>query len=74
MASVPTVPEAQRPSVAMLEWVDPIFMGGHWTPQLVEMAGGRHPMNPCKQVKGLGATPRSAGCGLAAGLSRLHRR
>lgn len=52
VASVPEASPAQRPSVAMLEWVDPIFMGGHWTPQLVEMAGGRHPMNPCKRVGG----------------------
>lgn len=36
------------PSVAFLEWVAPIFVGGHWTPQLIEMAGGRHPLNPCK--------------------------
>jgi iron complex transport system substrate-binding protein len=33
--------------VAFLEWTDPIFVGGHWTPQLIEMAGGLHPLNPC---------------------------
>ena len=26
--------------VAMLEWLDPIFVGGHWVPQLIEYAGG----------------------------------
>ena len=36
------------PSVAFLEWVAPIFVGGHWTPQLIHMAGGRHPLNPPK--------------------------
>lgn len=34
------------PSVAFLEWTAPIFAGGHWTPQLIERAGGRHPLNP----------------------------
>ena len=31
---------APRPRVAALEWLDPIFVAGHWTPQLIEMAGG----------------------------------
>lgn len=31
---------ARRPRVAALEWFDPVFVAGHWTPQLVEMAGG----------------------------------
>src|SRR5436190_4178628 len=31
---------AARPRVACLEWLDPVFLAGHWTPQLVEMAGG----------------------------------
>ena len=31
---------AERPSVACLEWFDPVFVAGHWTPQLVELAGG----------------------------------
>jgi iron complex transport system substrate-binding protein len=31
---------AARPRVACLEWLDPVFIAGHWTPQLVEMAGG----------------------------------
>jgi iron complex transport system substrate-binding protein len=26
--------------VAALEWLDPVFVAGHWTPQLIEMAGG----------------------------------
>jgi ABC-type Fe3+-hydroxamate transport system substrate-binding protein len=33
-------------AVAFLEWTDPIFVGGHWTPQLIERAGGSHPLNP----------------------------
>lgn len=31
---------APRPRVAALEWLDPIFVGGHWVPQVIEMAGG----------------------------------
>ncbi len=29
-----------RPRVAALEWLDPVFLAGHWTPQLIELAGG----------------------------------
>jgi iron complex transport system substrate-binding protein len=29
-----------RPRVACIEWLDPIFPGGHWVPQQVEHAGG----------------------------------
>ena len=29
-----------RPRVAFLEWVDPLFSGGHWNPELVSLAGG----------------------------------
>jgi iron complex transport system substrate-binding protein len=29
-----------RPLVAAIEWFDPVFVAGHWTPQLIEMAGG----------------------------------
>jgi iron complex transport system substrate-binding protein len=31
---------ARRPAVAALEWLDPPFAAGHWTPQLIEYAGG----------------------------------
>jgi iron complex transport system substrate-binding protein len=30
----------RRPRVAAIEWFDPVFVAGHWTPQLIEMAGG----------------------------------
>jgi iron complex transport system substrate-binding protein len=30
----------KRPRVAALEWLDPPFAAGHWTPQLIEYAGG----------------------------------
>jgi iron complex transport system substrate-binding protein len=31
---------AEPVPVAALEWLDPPFAAGHWTPQLIEMAGG----------------------------------
>jgi iron complex transport system substrate-binding protein len=34
------VRDAPRPRVAALEWLDPVFVAGHWTPQLIDMAGG----------------------------------
>ncbi|HEX6461162.1 MAG TPA: ABC transporter substrate-binding protein [Thermoleophilaceae bacterium] len=30
----------RRPSVLALEWLDPPFIGGHWVPQMIELAGG----------------------------------
>lgn len=30
----------ERPSVMLLEWIDPPFCAGHWSPELVELAGG----------------------------------
>jgi iron complex transport system substrate-binding protein len=31
----------QKPSTLVLEWTDPPMSGGHWTPGLVELAGGK---------------------------------
>jgi iron complex transport system substrate-binding protein len=31
---------AEPVRVAALEWLDPIYVAGHWTPQLIEYAGG----------------------------------
>jgi iron complex transport system substrate-binding protein len=30
----------RHPRVAAIEWFDPVFVAGHWTPQLIDMAGG----------------------------------
>jgi len=30
----------QRPRVLHLEWVEPLMCGGHWIPEMVELAGG----------------------------------
>lgn len=43
-----------RPRVAALEWLDPVFVAGHWTPQLIEIAGGEDvlgmPGEPSEQM------------------------
>jgi iron complex transport system substrate-binding protein len=31
---------ADRPRVLALEWLDPPFVGGHWVPEMIEIAGG----------------------------------
>jgi iron complex transport system substrate-binding protein len=41
-----------RPRVVALEWLDPVFVAGHWTPQLIDFAGGEdllgHPGEPSR--------------------------
>jgi len=32
--------DAPRRRVFFLEWIDPIFCGGHWVPEMIELAGG----------------------------------
>ncbi len=43
-----------RPKVVAVEWLDPVFIAGHWTPQLIELAGGSDilglPGEPSEQV------------------------
>ncbi|MHB8572540.1 MAG: cobalamin-binding protein [Candidatus Dormibacteria bacterium] len=33
-------PGRDRPRVACIEWFDPLMAGGHWVPEMVELAGG----------------------------------
>ena len=44
-----TISLRRRPRVALLEWLDPPFSCGHWSPELVRLAGG---------VEGLGREGR----------------
>ena len=32
----------ERPRVAVLDWLDPVMVAGHWIPEMVEMAGGEY--------------------------------
>ena len=40
---------APRPRVIALEWLDPAFVGGHWIPEMVELAGGEDVAGPAGQ-------------------------
>jgi len=57
------------PNVAFLEWTDPLFIGGHWTPQLIERAGARHPMNPTQGLPDSGAAAGPQAAARVAGKS-----
>ena len=35
-----TIPLASKPRVALLDWLDPLFDGGHWSPEIIDLAGG----------------------------------
>ena len=37
-------------NITFIEWSDPIYLGGHWTPQLIELAGGSHPLKPSSEM------------------------
>ena len=43
----------RRPRVVALEWLDPVYVAGHWTPQLISLAGG-------EDVLGLAGGPSRA--------------
>lgn len=32
-------------NIAFVEWPDPIYVGGHWTPEIIRMAGARQGVN-----------------------------
>jgi len=33
---------AMRPTVAAIEWLEPLMAGGNWVPELIKLAGGRN--------------------------------
>jgi iron complex transport system substrate-binding protein len=36
--------ERERPRVVCLEWLDPFYLGGHWVPEMIAVAGGLDPL------------------------------
>lgn len=62
-------PFADPPRVLFLEWTDPPFVAGHWTAQLVERAGGAHPLNPTAPLPRSGDGAGAQGAHRAAGRS-----
>jgi iron complex transport system substrate-binding protein len=71
-----------RPSVMLIEWVDPLFCSGHWTPELIDWAGGRDPVGrrgePSREISAqelIDADPEIllvACCGLDAARSKAE--
>ncbi|WP_269801878.1 TroA family protein [Thermus sediminis] len=41
LAALPP-PPSPRPRVVFLEWLDPPYLGGHWVPEVVALAGGAY--------------------------------
>jgi len=39
-----------RPRVVMLEWLDPLFSAGHWSPELIRLAGGEEVLGEAGQL------------------------
>ena len=58
-------PYDEGASCAFVEWTSPLFIAGHWTPQLIERAGARSPLNP--------TTPHPSS-GTASGMQQGDRR
>lgn len=63
-------PYTEGPRVGFLEWTEPLFVGGHWTPQLIERAGGRHLLNPTVAEEDSGAAAGPQAWARRAGASR----
>lgn len=32
---------SERPRVALLEWLQPFYVGGHWVPEMIDLSGGK---------------------------------
>ncbi len=48
-------PYDDGPVCGFMEWTDPIYVAGHWTVQLIERAGARHPLNEAVRKPDAGA-------------------
>ena len=42
-------PSARRPRVAFLEWLEPIYVGGHWVPEMIRSAGGEDALGSARK-------------------------
>lgn len=38
-----------RPRLVLLEWIDPLMVGGHWNPELIALAGAEDPLGKAGQ-------------------------
>jgi iron complex transport system substrate-binding protein len=44
IAKVVQMTKPQKPTVVCLEWLSPPFNGGHWIPEMIDLAGGIDPL------------------------------
>ena len=44
IANVSRTQKTQQPTVVCLEWLSPPFNGGHWIPEMIDLAGGVDPL------------------------------
>jgi iron complex transport system substrate-binding protein len=44
IAKIGEMTKTQRPKVVCLEWLSPPFNGGHWIPEMIDLAGGIDPL------------------------------
>jgi iron complex transport system substrate-binding protein len=44
IAKVRQASKPQKPTVVCLEWLSPPFNGGHWIPEMIDLAGGVDPL------------------------------
>jgi len=44
IAKIGRASKSQRPTVVCLEWLSPPFNGGHWIPEMTDLAGGVDPL------------------------------
>jgi iron complex transport system substrate-binding protein len=42
-----TIAAVEKPKVALLDWLEPLFDGGHWSPEIIELSDGE----PCFGAK-----------------------
>src|SRR3989454_2254350 len=75
-ASTPLV----RPKTVCLEWLDPLFLGGHWVPEMVGLAGGVDVLGRAgeksrraERHEGVTASPDVAGL-MACGFDLVRKR
>ncbi|RPH80214.1 MAG: cobalamin-binding protein [Nitrospiraceae bacterium] len=49
-----TLTTSHRPRVVCIEWLSPLYIAGHWVPEMVQLAGGQdvlaHPGSPSRVV------------------------
>jgi iron complex transport system substrate-binding protein len=57
---------AERPRVVALEWLDPPYVGGHWVPEMIEIAGGSNVIGESGSRSRVATWDELRGCGAEA--------